>query len=93
VTNVIKDWPNDWQETSNDDRGLTSTNFPSLTLVTWNACRLLIAGKELALVNLLKATGADVATIKKCELPHTMAKFSVAGYTTFVPLAPEGGKT
>jgi hypothetical protein len=34
-----------------------------MKLLTWNACRLLAGGRELALVNLLTSTGADIATI------------------------------
>jgi hypothetical protein len=38
----------------------------SLNLLPWNACRLLAGDRELALVNLLTSTGADVATITEC---------------------------
>jgi hypothetical protein len=57
----------------------------SMKLLTWNACRLLAGGRELALVNLLTSTGADVATITKCEIREGSGEFSVAGYTTFLP--------
>jgi hypothetical protein len=40
-----------------------------MKLLTWNACRLLAGGRELALGNLLQATGADIVTITKCEIP------------------------
>jgi hypothetical protein len=35
----------------------------TMKLLTWNACRLLAGGRELALVNILTSTGTDVATI------------------------------
>jgi hypothetical protein len=50
-------------------------------------------GRELALVNMLEAPGADIATITKCELPDTTAEVSVSGFTTFTPLNPATGKT
>jgi hypothetical protein len=65
----------------------------SMKLLTWNACRLLAGGRELALVNLLTFTGADVATITECEIPEGSREFSVAGYTTFSPPPNAGGKT
>jgi hypothetical protein len=66
----------------------------SMKLLTWNACRLLAGGRELALVNLLTSTGADVATITECEIPEGSREFSVAGYTTFAPTPSlQGGKT
>jgi hypothetical protein len=65
-----------------------------MKLLTWNACRLLAGGRELALVNLLTSTGADVATITECEIPEGSGEFSVAGYTTFSPTPSlQGGKT
>ncbi len=65
-----------------------------MKLLTWNACRLLAGGRELALVNLLTSTGADVATITECEIPEGSGEFSVAGYTTFSPSPSlQGGKT
>jgi endonuclease/exonuclease/phosphatase (EEP) superfamily protein YafD len=60
---------------------------PGITLLTWNVNGLLNQGSELTLVNLLEATGADVATITETELPHMSATFSISGYTTFYPLA------
>jgi hypothetical protein len=39
------------------------TGDDTMKLLTWNACRLLAGGRELALVNLLTSTGVDVATI------------------------------
>jgi hypothetical protein len=65
-----------------------------MKLLTWNACRLLAGGRELALVNLLTSSGADVATNTECKIPEGSGEFSVAGYTTFAP-APshQGGKT
>ena len=66
----------------------------TMKLLTWNACRLLAGGRELALVNLLTSTGADVATITECEIPEGSGEFSVAGYTTFSPSPSlQGGKT
>jgi hypothetical protein len=56
-----------------------------MKLLTWNACRLLAGGRELALVNILTSSGADVATITECEIPEATREFSVAGYTTFSP--------
>jgi hypothetical protein len=44
-------------------------------------------------VNLLTATGADVATITECKIPEGSGEFSVAGYTTFAPPPNAGGKT
>jgi hypothetical protein len=55
-----------------------------MKLLTWNACRLLAGGRELALVTLLTSTGADVATITECEILEGSGEFSVAGYTTFL---------
>jgi hypothetical protein len=65
-----------------------------MKLLTWNACRLLAGGRELALLNILTSTGADVATITECEILEGTREFSVAGYTTF-SLTPslQGGKT
>jgi hypothetical protein len=64
-----------------------------MKLLTWNACRLLAGGRELALVNLLTSTGADVATITECKIPEGSGEFSLAGYTTFAPSPSlEGGK-
>ncbi len=64
-----------------------------MKLPTWNSCRLLAGGRELALVNLLTSTGADVATITECEIPEGSGEFSVAGYTTFSPSPSlQGGK-
>jgi hypothetical protein len=54
---------------------------------------LLAGGRELALVNLLQATGADIATIIECKIPEGTREFSVAGYTTFSPPPSAGGKT
>jgi hypothetical protein len=65
----------------------------SMKLLSWNACRLLAGGRELALVNLLQANGADIATIIECEIPKGSGEFSVAGYTTFAPPPSAGGKT
>jgi hypothetical protein len=65
----------------------------SMMLLTWNTCRLLTGGRELALVNLLQSTGADVATITECEIPEGSGGFSVAGYTNFAPPPNAGGKT
>jgi hypothetical protein len=65
----------------------------SMKLLTWNACRLLAGGRELALVNLLTSTGADVTTITECEIPEGSGEFSVAGYTTFSPPPNAGVKT
>jgi hypothetical protein len=57
----------------------------SMKLLTWNACRLLAGGRELALVNLLQSTGADVATITECKILEGSGELSVAGYTAFAP--------
>jgi hypothetical protein len=66
----------------------------SMKLLTWNACRLLAVGRQLALVNILQSTGADVATVTECEIPEGSGEISVAGYTTFAPpLSLQGGKT
>jgi hypothetical protein len=51
----------------------------SMKLLTWNACRLLAGGRELALVNILTSTGAEVATITEREIPEGSGEFSVAG--------------
>jgi hypothetical protein len=65
-----------------------------MKLLTWNACRLLTGGRELALVNILTSSGADVATITECKIPEGTGEFSVAGYTTFSPTPSlQGGKT
>jgi hypothetical protein len=42
------------------------TGDNTMKLLTWNACRLLARGKELALVNILTSSGADIATITEC---------------------------
>jgi hypothetical protein len=64
-----------------------------MKLLPWNACRLLAGGRELALVNLLTITGADVATITECEILEGSGEFSVAGHTTFAPPPNAGGQT
>jgi hypothetical protein len=56
-----------------------------MKLLTWNACRLLAGGRGLALVNLLRSTGVDVATVTECKIPEGVGELSVAGYTTFAP--------
>jgi hypothetical protein len=51
-------------------------------------------GRELALVNILTSTGAEVATITDCKIPEGSGEFSEAGYTTFSPTPSlQGGKT
>jgi hypothetical protein len=65
-----------------------------MKLLTWNACRLLAGGMELALINILTSSGADVATITECEFPEGSGEFSVSGYMTFLPTSSlQGGKT
>jgi hypothetical protein len=65
-----------------------------MELLTWNAYRLLAGGRELALINILTSSGADVATITECKIPDGSGEFSVAGYTTFSPTPSlQGGKT
>jgi hypothetical protein len=65
-----------------------------MKLLTRNACRLLAEGRELALVNLLQSTGADVATVTECKIPEGSGEFSVASYTTLAPPPSlQGGKT
>jgi hypothetical protein len=54
---------------------------------------LLAGGRELALVNLLQATGADITNITECKIPEGTEEFSIAGYTTFSPMTRAGGKT
>jgi hypothetical protein len=54
---------------------------------------LLAGGRELALVNLFQATGADIATITECKIPEVSGEFSVACYTTFARPPSAGGKT
>jgi hypothetical protein len=63
---------------------------PSLTLMTWNASRLLSSGRELALLHLLTSLDVDIATVTECEIPETVKEFAVADYTTFFPKVPEG---
>jgi hypothetical protein len=76
------------------DGSMKRTDLPdgSMKLLTWNACRLLAGGRELALVNLLQSTSADIATITEWEIPEGSGEFSVAGYTTFAPPPNAGGK-
>jgi hypothetical protein len=88
---VRQEVPDIWQEVTDNQR-LTPL-FPSLTAMIWNANKLLSAGRELTLVNLLEATGTDIVTKMDCELPHTTDEFSVAGLTTFLPFVLAGGKT
>jgi exonuclease III len=65
-----------------------------MKLLTWNACSLLAGGRELALINILTSSGADVTTITECKIPEGSWEFSVAGYTTFSPTPSlQGGKT
>jgi exonuclease III len=65
-----------------------------MKLMTWNLCRLLAGGRELALVNILTSSGADVATITECKIAEGSEEFSVASYTTFLPTPSlQGGKT
>jgi hypothetical protein len=66
-----------------DCREKTGDN--TMKLLTWNSCRLLAGGRELALVNILTSTGTDVATITECKISEGSGEFSVAGYTTFSP--------
>jgi hypothetical protein len=65
----------------------------SMKMLTWNACRLLAGGRELALVNLLQARGADIATISECKILEGTGEFIVAGYTIFTRPPSAGGKT
>jgi hypothetical protein len=65
----------------------------TMKLLTWNACRLLAGGSELALVNILTSSGANVTTITECEISEGSGEFSVAGYTTFSPPPNAEGKT
>jgi hypothetical protein len=54
------------QETDNVCREVNRgqlTKYPTMKLLTWSTYRLPAGGRELALVNLLEATGADIATI------------------------------
>jgi hypothetical protein len=53
VSHVLQEQGTDRRET---DGGLL-VKSPSMKLLTWNAYRLLAGGSELALVNLLQATG------------------------------------
>jgi hypothetical protein len=62
----------------------------SLTLMTWNARRLLSSGSELALLHLLTSADVDVTTVTECEILETVKDFAVAGYTTFFTKVPEG---
>jgi hypothetical protein len=48
-------------------------------------------GRELALINILTSSGADVTTITECE--ERSGEFGVSGYTTFSPPPNAGGKT
>jgi hypothetical protein len=47
-------------------RKRTDSSEGSMKLLTWNACRLLASGREVALVRLLQSTGADIDTITEC---------------------------
>jgi hypothetical protein len=69
------------------------TGKNTMKLLTWNVCRLLAGGGELALVNILTSSGAAVATITECDIPEGSKDFSVSGYTTFLPPTNAGGKT
>jgi hypothetical protein len=90
VDNVPQERRNICREISDEEKNKGKN---SMKLLTWNACRLLAGGRELALVNLLTSTGADVATITECEIPEGSGEFSVAGYTTYSPPQNAGGKT
>jgi hypothetical protein len=82
------------QEPRDDSCREKKTGDNTMKLLTWNACRLLAGGRELALINILTSSGADVATITECEIPEGSREFSVAGYTTFLPTPSlQGGKT
>jgi hypothetical protein len=90
VDNVPQELSDDCREISDKEK---KPGKSSMKLLTWNACRLLAGERELALVNLLTTTGADVATITECEILEGSGEFSVAGYTTFAPPPNAGGKT
>jgi hypothetical protein len=90
VSYVLLQEPGDVRREINDRQ---SKSFLSRKLHTWNACRLLAGGRELTLVNLLQATGADIATVSECKIPEGTGEFSVAGYTSFTPPPSAGGKT
>jgi hypothetical protein len=82
------------QEPRDDSCRDKKTGDNTLKLLTWNACRLLARGRELALINILTCSGADVATITECKIPEGSGEFSVAGYTTCLPTPSlMGGKT
>jgi hypothetical protein len=89
VSHVLQEPGNNRRKTNNGQ----SEESSSMKLLTWNTCRLLAGGRELALVTLLQATGADIATISECKIPEGTGEFSVAGYTTFTPPPSAGGKT
>jgi hypothetical protein len=90
VNNIPQEQREDCREISDKEKNKGKN---SMKLLTWNACRLLTGGRELALVILLTSTGADDATITECKIPEGSGEFSVAGYTTFSPPPNAGGKT
>jgi hypothetical protein len=90
VDNVPQEPRDDCREIFDEEK---KTGENSMKLLTWNAWKLLARGRELALVNLLTTTGADINTITECEIPEGSGEFSVAGYTTFSPPPNAGGKT
>jgi hypothetical protein len=75
VDNIPQEQRSDCREISEEEKNKGKN---SMKLLTWNACRLLSGGRELALVNLLTSTGADVATITECEIPEGSGEFSLA---------------
>jgi hypothetical protein len=84
VVHVPHEQPADCREKKTGDN--------TMKLLTWNACRSLPGGRELALINILTSTGADVATITECKIPAGPGEFSVAGYTTFLPTPSQKAK-
>jgi hypothetical protein len=51
------------QEPRDDSCREKKTGDNTMKLLTWNVCRLLAGGRELTLVNILRSSGVDVATI------------------------------
>jgi hypothetical protein len=86
---VVDHVPQEPRDSCRDNK----TGDNTMKLLTWNVCRLLARGRELALVNILTSSATDIATITEFAIPEGSGEFSVAGYTTFSPTPSlHGGK-
>jgi hypothetical protein len=81
--------PSSWTGSSATAPSTTAARTTTST-AGWNAANLTFPSRELALVNLLAATDADVAAITEVEYLSTSAPFATNGYNSFYPLTKTG---